>query len=107
MQRMVKAWKQTALNAIDDVFSGAHDKDKKGQEQLVEDLYQEIGRLQAQLSWLKKSMNVSLDEKRSMIEAMANISIREHVYAVRAVDFELLLQGLAIFRRTRTVDGVT
>ena len=25
----VKAWKQTALKAIDDVFSGAHEKDKK------------------------------------------------------------------------------
>ena len=51
----VKAWKQTALKAIDDVFSGADDKDKKEQEQLVEDLYQEISRLQAQLSWLKKA----------------------------------------------------
>ena len=35
----VKAWKQTALKAIDDVFSGAHEKDKKAQEQLVDDLY--------------------------------------------------------------------
>ena len=50
----VKAWKQTALKAIDDVFSGAHEKHKKAQEQLVDNLYQEIGRLQAQLSWLKK-----------------------------------------------------
>ena len=50
----VKAWKQTALKAIDDVFSGANEKDKKAQEKLVDDLYQEIGRLQAQLSWLKK-----------------------------------------------------
>ena len=41
----VKAWKQTALKAIDDVFSGAHEKDKKAQEQLVDDLYQEIGAL--------------------------------------------------------------
>ena len=50
----VKAWKQIALKAIDDVFSGAHEKEKKAQELLVDDLYQEIGRLQAQLSWLKK-----------------------------------------------------
>jgi uncharacterized protein YjcR len=50
----VKAWKQTALKAIDDVFSGANEKNKKTQTQLVDDLYQEIGRLQAQLSWLKK-----------------------------------------------------
>ena len=50
----VKSWKQTALKAVDDVFSGAYDKEKKTQELLVDDLYQEIGRLQAQLSWLKK-----------------------------------------------------
>lgn len=58
----IKAWKLTALKAIDDVFSGAHEKTQKAQDQLVDDLYQEIGRLQAQLSWLKKSMNVGLDE---------------------------------------------
>ena len=52
----VKAWKQTALKAIDDAFSGAHEKEKKAQEQLVNELYQEIGRLQAQLSWLKKKL---------------------------------------------------
>jgi len=73
----VKAWKQTALKAIDDVFSGAYEKKKKTQDQLVDDLYQEIGRFQTQLSWLKKSMNVSLDEKRSMIETLTDISIRE------------------------------
>lgn len=50
----VKTWKQTALKAIDDIFSGAHEKEKKAQEELVNELYQEIGRLQAQLSWLKK-----------------------------------------------------
>lgn len=50
----VKSWKQTALKAIDDIFSGANEKENKAQEQLVDDLYQEIGRLQAQLSWLKK-----------------------------------------------------
>jgi transposase len=46
----VKAWKQTALKSIDDVFSGAHEKEKKAQEELVNELYQEIGRVQAQLS---------------------------------------------------------
>jgi transposase len=57
----VKTWKQTALKAIDDVFSGAHEKEKKAQEQLVNELYQEIGRLQAQLSWLKKKHGSELE----------------------------------------------
>jgi transposase-like protein len=57
----VKTWKQTALKAIDDVFSGAHEKEKKAQELLVNELYQEIGRLQTQLSWLKKKQLSELE----------------------------------------------
>lgn len=52
----IKAWKQSALTAINDCFSGARDKEIKKQEQLVDKLYQEIGQLQAQLSWLKKKV---------------------------------------------------
>lgn len=50
----IKAWKQKALQAISDVFSNARDKDKKAQTEFVDALYEEIGRLQGQLSWLKK-----------------------------------------------------
>lgn len=57
----VKAWKQTAFQAINDVFSGALEKEKKAQEELVNKLYQEIGHLQAQLSWLKKKHTSELE----------------------------------------------
>lgn len=50
----IKIWKQAALQAVSDAFSGARAKDKKAQSELVDALYEEIGRLQAQLSWLKK-----------------------------------------------------
>tara|TARA_B100001079_G_scaffold176918_1_gene151912 strand:- start:511 stop:804 length:294 start_codon:yes stop_codon:yes gene_type:complete len=50
----IKAWKQTALQAITEAFSNARAKDKQDQQELVDALYEEIGRLQAQLSWLKK-----------------------------------------------------
>lgn len=51
-----KGWKQAALQAITDVFSNANAKemDKTADAELVASLYEEIGRLQAQLSWLKK-----------------------------------------------------
>lgn len=52
----IKAWKQCALTAIKDCFSGAREKESKKQELLVDKLYQEIGQLQAQLSWLKKKV---------------------------------------------------
>ena len=76
----IKAWKQTALKAIDDVFSGAHEKDKKVQEQLIDDLYQEIGRLQAQLSWLKKwishSDNWVVNLKKKLASEMPKIVVK-------------------------------
>ena len=50
----IKAWKQAGLEAISDYFSGARVKANKNQEKLLADLYQEIGRLQAQLTWIKK-----------------------------------------------------
>ena len=50
----IKTWKQIALQAISDVFSNTRDKDQKAQSELVAALYEEIGRVQAQLSWLKK-----------------------------------------------------
>jgi transposase len=52
----IKTWKQTALKAIMDAFSNANDKNQKAQDELVSALYEEIGRLQAQLSWLKKKL---------------------------------------------------
>jgi transposase len=50
----IKTWKEAALKAINDTFSGMREKENKSQAQLVDDLYREIGHLQAQLSWLKK-----------------------------------------------------
>ena len=50
----IKTWKQSAIQAINDLFSGANEKQVKSHDELVDALYQEIGRLQAQLSWLKK-----------------------------------------------------
>lgn len=41
----IKAWKQTALQAISDVFSNARDKDKKMQTELVDALYQDLRKM--------------------------------------------------------------
>lgn len=54
----IKAWKQVALQAIAGVFSSAQEKSSKAQSELVDSLYEEIGRLQAQLSWLKKKHKI-------------------------------------------------
>ena len=54
----IKAWKQVALKAIEEAFSAAREKETQSQEQLIDDLYHEIGKLQAQLSWLKKKHQI-------------------------------------------------
>lgn len=56
----IKTWKQEALQAIVDAFSNKSVKEKQAQEELANSLYEEIGRLQAQLSWLKKKYPLEL-----------------------------------------------
>ncbi|KTD60312.1 Transposase IS3/IS911 family protein [Legionella santicrucis] len=79
----IKAWKQTALQVLADAFSNARDKDKKEQSELVEALYEEIRQLQTQLSWLKKSAYLSLDEKHLLIDSSAEITTREQCMLLR------------------------
>ena len=43
-------------------------KESKSQEPLVEQLYQNIGRLQVELEWLKKNLELPLESKRMLIE---------------------------------------
>lgn len=56
----IKTWKQKGLQAIHDAFSSARENEKKEHEELLAKLYQEIGHLQAQLSWLKKKCQTEL-----------------------------------------------
>lgn len=50
----IKVWKQQGIDAIHQYFSKHSEKKEKEHEKLLSDLYQEIGQLQTQLSWLKK-----------------------------------------------------
>lgn len=53
---MLHRWRRSALEKLPSLFSGEDDvaklKAQHGKE--VDELYQEIGRLSAQISWLKK-----------------------------------------------------
>ena len=55
-EKQIKIWKQEALDSIKYLFSRKAAKDKKKQEELVEKLYEQIGRLQIELSFLKKKI---------------------------------------------------
>ena len=71
----IKAWKQEGITAIYQHFSKHQEKKEKAHEKLLSDLYQEIGHLQIQLSWLKKNLKATLAEKRAMIDPADRLSI--------------------------------
>lgn len=50
----VRQWKTQALSAIEAGFSRKYERDKKDQSEQMANLYEQIGRLQMQLDWLKK-----------------------------------------------------
>lgn len=54
----IKSWKQKALVALNNCFSELPQIKQKNQEELIQNLYQEIGRLKIELDWLKKKMGI-------------------------------------------------
>ena len=47
-------WKKQALDGLPDVFSSTKTDQKKSEEELIAQLYQEIGHLKMQVDWLEK-----------------------------------------------------
>ena len=54
----VRNWKLLALEAIKGCFSKKQERDKAEQENLISGLYEQIGRLQTELNWLKKKCGI-------------------------------------------------
>lgn len=50
----VSQWKRELLEGVEGVFGRDRKGESKEQEALVADLYEQIGRLQMELEWLKK-----------------------------------------------------
>jgi transposase len=53
----IMRWKKEALMALPDVFSTAKDRKKQDREKLIEELYNQIGRLKVENDWLKKNIS--------------------------------------------------
>lgn len=62
---LITKWKQSALAGMPDLFErGVRQSQKEhDQEQQVAELYQEIGRLTTQVTWLKKKSGLDPDAK--------------------------------------------
>lgn len=56
---MVTTWKRQALAELPQVFSDQRSRSAESDEALKDALYQQIGKLQVQLDWLKKKSGIS------------------------------------------------
>ncbi len=50
----ITKWKKQALEEMPKVFSGSRERSNQQHNELVAELYQQIGRLKVELDWLKK-----------------------------------------------------
>jgi len=50
-------WKTQALNSLEQIFAGSRNDTLKQKNELIEELYKQIGQLKVELDWLKKKMH--------------------------------------------------
>jgi hypothetical protein len=62
---LLTKWKSEAVNSLTEVFERGANKDKSAQEheKQTTELYEQIGRLSAQLAWIKKKAGIGTDAK--------------------------------------------
>jgi transposase len=60
---LINKWKQAALTSLPQIYERDHRGavERQAQEQKMDELYQEIGRLTTQLNWLKKKAGYGSD----------------------------------------------
>jgi len=54
----IQSWKKQAIEALPEVFSDRRSRNGKADEELRSRLYEQIGKLQVELDWLKKNGGV-------------------------------------------------
>lgn len=55
----VTQWKKQLLEGVADIFSNGREHDTEADEELKAELYQQVGKLQMELDWLKKKSGLS------------------------------------------------
>ena len=50
----VSKWKKRALEGLVELFSDGKERREKDQQQLIDELYRQIGKLKVELDWMKK-----------------------------------------------------
>src|SRR5262249_8892791 len=62
----ISQWKKQLLDGVESLFRDGRDRDES--EALQAELYQQIGRLNMEVEWLKKKLPASADLKRPLVE---------------------------------------
>jgi putative transposase len=65
---LIHSWKKHLLQGVEDLFSGGRKEAATDHEAVQTQLYEQIGRLQMELTWVKKNLPGSVDAKRALIE---------------------------------------
>lgn len=55
----ITRWKKQALEGLERIFSGHHEKAANDSESLQGELYKQIGQLKVELDWLKKKSGLN------------------------------------------------
>ena len=50
----IRNWKAVVVNGIAELFNGKRQKADREKDELIEELYRQIGQLKVELDWLKK-----------------------------------------------------
>lgn len=54
----ISQWKSQLLEKSEDIFSDKRKKEKEDNNQLIDELYKQIGQLKVELDWLKKKYGI-------------------------------------------------
>lgn len=56
----IRKWKALAANSLADLFSSKKKKAELERNELIEELYKQVGQLKVELDWLKKKSGLNL-----------------------------------------------
>lgn len=56
----ISQWRKQVLKSLPELFSDRHNKGDKEQEDLIAELYRQIGQLKVEVDWLKKKSQMLL-----------------------------------------------
>jgi len=64
----IAKWKKQLLESLPEIFNCRRQNERQDQEAFTAQLYQQIGQLKVELDWLKKNLDLTLEQKRKAIE---------------------------------------